>query len=97
MTKCYIVKGRSVDGTIYADVLCNSWVYNAREATLLTRDAAEQVAQNLEEREVKTRNPDNGVYQICAIEYTPTPYDMDDLVEIAHEEALTEHYYRDNP
>lgn len=98
MTDTYIIKGRSVDGTVYRDVLYNQWVYDCREATLLTQDAAEEVAQILEAEEATTRSPDNGVYQIQHIQYqanqaTATPYDMDDLVEIAHEEALISHYY----
>lgn len=76
-----VVKGRSVDGTLYRSVVYG-WTDDKREATLLELSEAQTWAARLEAAEAKTRSPDNGVYQIKALETAPPIYKLADIDEM---------------
>jgi hypothetical protein len=81
-----VVTGRSVDGTQYASAF--GWCMDVREALLFDPEEAEKWATILEERESKTREPDNGVYQIRAIWIQPHVWTVAELLEMEEENAL---------
>lgn len=88
-----VVTGRSVDGTQYASYM--GWCPDVREAMLFNPEEGKRWAEILEERESKTREPDNGVYLIKTVEMEPHVYTVEELLELERQEEAILALYED--
>ncbi len=77
MEDYHMITGRSIDGTLYYSG--QGWDCGPIGALVMTKADAETIAARLEAREAPTRSPDNGVYQIKAVEWKgPTLWTLAD-------------------